>query len=143
IVLDYPRPMLYHIGTRKMDTLEEVDVDIGVPKPRRWEIRSAAECQTLLDSFDGFSEGLVVRDAQYRRQKWKRREYLLMHSARFLVGAETPCYAWVARSSEPGTMDADRLCLNVWLRSESSEFAAYFPEAMRRYGCVRALLEEE
>ncbi|CAE7581766.1 N4bp2l1 [Symbiodinium sp. CCMP2592] len=143
IVLDYPQAMLYHIGTRDMRTLKEIDVDIGVPRPKRWEIRSAKECQALLDSFHGFSEGLVVRDAKYRRQKWKRREYLLMHSARYLVGDDQPCYAWVARSSAAGTMDTDRLCLNVWLRSESSEFAAYFPEAMERYNLVQRLLEEE
>ena len=39
--------------------------------------------------------------------------YLLMHSARYLVGDDQPCYAWVARSSAAGTMDTDRLCLNA------------------------------
>ena len=39
--------------------------------------------------------------------------YLMMHSARFLVGDDRPCYAWVARSSEAGTMEMDRLCLNA------------------------------
>ncbi|CAE7550762.1 N4bp2l1 [Symbiodinium natans] len=141
IVLDYPQAMLYHIGTRDMRTLKEVDVDIGVPRPKRWEVRSATACQALLDSFHGFCEGLVVRDAKFRRQKWKRREYLLMHSARYLLGDEEPCYAWVARSSEAGRMNVDRLCLNVWLRSESSEFAAYFPEALERYHTVQRLLE--
>ena len=26
-------------------------------------------------------------------------------------------------------MEMDRLCLNVWLRREESEFSVYFPEA--------------
>ena len=129
VVLDYPEARLFHIGTRNMNTLQEVDVDIGVQQPRRWQVHCEKDCQALLDSFDGFAEGIVVRDAEYHRQKWKRREYLMLHSARMLVGSDEPCYAWVARCSNAGSMEMDRLCLNVWLRSEASEFAAYFPEA--------------
>ena len=32
-----------------------------------------------------------VRDAKYHRQKWKRREYVMLHSARMLVGGDGPC----------------------------------------------------
>ena len=39
----------------------------------RTEVRSSGECQALLDSLPGFVEGVVVRDAEFRRQKWKRR----------------------------------------------------------------------
>lgn len=91
IVLDYPKAMLFHIGTRNMETLEELQVDIGVPKPRQWTVRSTADCQAILDSFHSFSEGLVIRDAVYGRQKWKRREYLMLHSARMLAGGDEPC----------------------------------------------------
>ncbi|CAK8996699.1 unnamed protein product [Durusdinium trenchii] len=142
VVLDYPKAQLYHLGTRDMQTLQELDVDIGVPKPRRWTVRSRQECQSLLESFHSFAEGLVVRDASYCRQKWKRREYLLLHSARMLVGGDEPCYAWVARCSTAGALELDRLCLNVWLRREASEFAAYFPEAMKRYQEILKILEE-
>lgn len=38
-------------------------------------------------------------------------------------------YAWVARCSAAEQMEMDRLCLNVWLRREESEFSVYFPEA--------------
>ena len=60
VVLDYPKAMLYHIGTRNMETLQELDVDIGVQRPRRWTVRSRAECQAILDSFHSFAEGIVV-----------------------------------------------------------------------------------
>ena len=53
-------------------------------------------------------------------------------------------------------METDRLCLNVWLRCEKSEFAAYFPEvtciemidlhgsqALKRYEEIAKFLEEE
>ena len=57
VVLDYPKAQLYHLGTRDMQTLQELDVDIGVPKPRRWTVRSRQECQSLLESFHSFAEG--------------------------------------------------------------------------------------
>lgn len=60
VVLDYPKAMLYHIGTRNMETLQELDVDIGVQRPRRWTVRSRAECQAILDSFHSFAEGIVA-----------------------------------------------------------------------------------
>jgi len=40
-------------------------------------------------------------------------------------------------------MPIDRLCLNVWLRREQSEFEAYFPEARARYKTIVELLECE
>ena len=91
VVLDHPRAMLFHIGTRNMETLQELEMDIGVQRPRQWTVRNRAECQAILDSFHSFAEGLVVRDANYCRQKWKRREYLMLHSARMLVGGDEPC----------------------------------------------------
>ena len=91
VVLDYPKAMLFHIGTRNMETLQELETDIGIQRPRQWKVRSRAECQALLDTFHSFAEGLVIRDARYHRQKWKRREYLMLHSARMLVGGDAPC----------------------------------------------------
>eukprot|EP00434_Breviolum_minutum_P021011 symbB.v1.2.018537.t1/scaffold1482.1/size116129/2 len=141
VVLDYPKAMLFHIGTRNMETLQELETDIGIQRPRQWKVRSRAECQALLDTFHSFAEGLVVRDARYHRQKWKRREYLMLHSARMLVGGDAPCYAWVARCSAAGQMEMDRLCLNVWLRREESEFYVYFPEAIERYREISEILD--
>ena len=106
VVLDYPEPKIFHIGTRNMETLEELEVNIGVAKPKSWPVKSAQECQALLDSFHSFAEGVVVKDSEYRRQKWKRREYVMLHSARMLVGADGPCH--LTQTVLPCTL---RLCL--------------------------------
>ena len=39
IVIQYEKPMLYHLGTRDMLTLDELEIDIGVPKPRSFQFQ--------------------------------------------------------------------------------------------------------
>ncbi|CAF5030569.1 unnamed protein product, partial [Rotaria socialis] len=44
IVIQYDKPMLYHLGTRDMLTLDELDIDIGVSKPRSFQFLDLNEC---------------------------------------------------------------------------------------------------
>lgn len=94
---------------------------------------SLEACKRLLDSLPGQREGLVIRDAFFNRVKLKRPDYVLLHSC--TNGRSSPDYSWVARAAVSAShhMPVDRLCLNVWLRREASEFVAYFPEHRARY----------
>jgi len=141
IVLVPARPQLVHLATRNMHTLEEVEnVDAGLPKPTEWRVTSLDAARKLLDGLPGQREGLVVRDAAFRRIKLKRADYVMMHLS--ANGTNSPDYSWCARSavSAAARMPVDRLCLNVWLRNEASEFECYFPEHRARYRAIAAAL---
>jgi len=141
VVIPAKAPRLYHLGTRDMRTLEELnDVDIGLPRPQQWDCtRTLSMCQKLLDQLPGQREGLVIRDAGFRRMKLKRKDYVLLH---LCVNGSSPDYSWVARAAMNAAlaMSVDRLCLNAWLRNEGAEFVAYFPEHRPRYQVVASAL---
>lgn len=146
IVVAFESPGLYHLGTRDLHSLAEVHGDdIGVRRPREWKVASLLECRALLSSLD-LGEGLVLREgsaragaASPRRQKLKRPEYVWLHDCSCGGGAIDA--SWVARSARIDGMAVDRASLNVWLRREASEFAAYYPDLYRRFVEVSGLLE--
>lgn len=147
IVIAFESPGLYHLGTRDLRTLAEVHGDdIGVPRPREWVVSSLLECRALLSSLCDLGEGLVLREpharqhaASPRRQKLKRPEYVWLHDCS--CGGGSIDASWVARCARIDAMAVDRACLNVWLRDEASEFAAYYPDLYRRYVEVSAALD--
>lgn len=89
IVIKYPEAMLYHIGTRSNITGEELDIDIGMPKPKTYPLGTLDECVDSILSLNAntdhvASEGYVVVDANYHRVKVKTPEYVFAHH--FLKG---------------------------------------------------------
>merc|ERR1712146_485436 len=99
IVIPAATPRLYHIGTRDMSTLQEVVHDISLPRPAQWtrNVGSLSACRHLLDGLHGQREGLVIRDAAFRRLKLKRRDYVLLHG--LSNGPARSDYSWVARAA--------------------------------------------
>lgn len=85
IVIHYDETKLWHLGTRSNKTLQEVEVNIGIEKPKAYPITSMAECVVAVEALntknDVKFEGYVVHDAQYRRIKVKSPEYFLLHHA--------------------------------------------------------------
>lgn len=83
IVIKYPVPMLYHIGTRSNITGAESEVDIGMPKPRSFALSSLNDCiKASIELNQGDvvdSEGFVVVDKDYHRVKVKSPEYFALH----------------------------------------------------------------
>ena len=84
VVIDYPKTHLYHIGTRKL-TGEEVNEDIGIEKPKEYDIHTLEDCikaaEELNPNDEVEFEGFVVVDKDYHRIKVKSPEYILMHRA--------------------------------------------------------------
>lgn len=142
IVIPVQAPKLYHLATRNMKTLCEVEEDVGLARPQQWRVTSLHACRKLLDTLPGQREGLVVCDAAYRRLKLKRADYVMMHMV--ANGRSLPDYSWCARGAmwHASQMSVDRLCLNVWLRREESEFCAYFPEHRARYRAISDALSK-
>lgn len=110
IVIPYPEPALYHIGTRRMTDLKEVDVNIGVQKPKVYILNDEKDYQDLVSSFDDTHEGIVVRDKFYNRVKIK-----------------TPLYFQLHKMANNGNITLER-AIDIIKANEQSEFLAYFPQ---------------
>lgn len=88
VVVKYPKPHLYHIGTRNNISGQEMDSDIGIEKPKEYPLKSLDDCVTaageLNKSDDGQvhgvkKEGFVVVDGNWNRIKVKSPDYLMLH----------------------------------------------------------------
>ena len=88
VVVKYPKPHLYHIGTRSNISGQETDSDIGIEKPKEYPLKSLDDCVTaagkLNKSDDGQvhgvkKEGFVVVDGNWNRIKIKSPDYLMLH----------------------------------------------------------------
>ena len=84
VIINYPRTHLYHIGTRDLDG-KETDENIGIEKPKEYEIHSLDDCikaaEALNPEDEITNEGFVVVDKDYHRIKVKSPKYILMHRA--------------------------------------------------------------
>lgn len=86
VVVRYPKASLYHIGTRSRVSGRELEVDIGIKKPRSFPISSLEGClkaaaelnKDMKEGGDVSGEGFVVVDGSYNRVKVKSAEYLVM-----------------------------------------------------------------
>lgn len=110
VVIKYDKPIIYHIGTRDMTTLKEVEEDIGVVKPREYFFNSLSDCVECSRTLVEDQEGYVVRDAYFRRLKIKNPTYVLMHHM---------------ANNNRVTLE---YLLKLIIENESSEFLSYFPE---------------
>lgn len=79
IVCPQTKTRIVHIGTRDNRTCEEVEVDIGVEKPKEWKLSSLEDCIVKAKQFDYTQEGFVVRDRYYNRIKVKSEDYVRVH----------------------------------------------------------------
>ena len=129
IVIQYEKPMLYHLGTRDMVTLQELDVDIGVPKPRLFHFSCLNECLEHVNRMHFMEgEGMVACDLQtYERIKIKSPSYLLVHYRTVGVEKENK---------------QEHFCLLIWLQGEKQEYLNYFPESVDDYDRLEKQLEE-
>ena len=110
IVVPYEEPKLYHLATVNNATLEEINVDIGIEKPKEYKISSLAACQELVSNWGCDKEGVVVRDKFNNRIKVKGASYIRAHHMvnNYAVNIER--------------------ALNIILENETSEFLSYFPQ---------------
>ena len=79
VVVDYEEPQLFHILTRDNTTLEELNIDIGIPKPKFYFLENKKEYKKLVDSFDETHEGIVLQDKYNHRAKLKSPLYFELH----------------------------------------------------------------
>ena len=148
VVVAYPSPMLYHIGTRNSRTGEESDSDIGILKPRQYPLKSLQDCieaaERLNDGRDSVEfEGFVVVDADWHRVKIKSPDYLVRHRVGEISLSRKNALTLLLQ----GNLDLQELCE---LRPEASAILKYydwqleelFLAADRTAELARALYEE-
>ena len=128
IVIQYHQPMLYHLGTRDMSTLEELEIDIGVPKPRTFQFDNFSQCLQYVNQMQVLnSEGIVACDTNtYQRIKIKAPSYLIIHY--HTIGIDN-------QSKQ------EQFFLSIWLQAEKEEYFNYFPEYRTNYHRIEREIE--
>lgn len=110
IVIKYNKPCLFHLMTRDMPTLQEIDTEIGIPKPKKYKFSNEKDYRELVENMDDNNEGIVVCDSNFNRVKIKTRKYVELH-----------------RMANNGILTTER-ALTMILDNEIEEFLAYFPQ---------------
>lgn len=110
VVISYPETMIYHIGTRDNKTGKEINVDIGVRKPKQYNIHTLEDCIRCASDLPSDAEGYVVVDKYWRRVKIKNPIYLQLHR--------------MISNNQLQMKDAVKMILD----NEQNEFLSYFPE---------------
>ena len=110
VVIKYNDCNVWHIGTRNNNTLKEVEMDIGIKKPKEYFFNSIDDCIAASKELKPDQEGYVVRDKNFHRVKIKNPVYLLMH-----------------RSINNRVITLRRI-IDMIKENETNEFLSYFPE---------------
>jgi hypothetical protein len=108
IVVPYDSIDIYHIGTRDNATLQELETDIGIKKPRTYAFNSLNDLIEIASKLRYCEEGYVVKDKDYKRIKVKSPAYVAAHHL-------------ISGINEKGLLELMRT-------NEASEFLTYFPE---------------
>lgn len=119
VVVEYKEPKLFHILTRDNTTLEELNVDIGIPKPKTYFLENENEYKELVNSFDETHEGIVLQDKYNHRAKLKSKLYFELHR--------------MINNNQITT----ELVLDKIRTGEDSEFLTYFPEYEDYFGSIQ------
>ena len=108
VVVPYSDIDLFHIGTRCNRTLQEIEIDIGVKKPRTFSCNNIDDLIEMAAQLRYSEEGYVVKDKNYKRIKVKSPAYVAVHH---LISG----------------LNEKRL-LELLRTNEVAEFLTYFPE---------------
>ena len=79
VVVPYTKTEIYHIGTRNNITLEELNEDIGIQKPKEYDLHSLDDCLKTAEALPFSEEGYVVVDKFWNRVKIKSIAYVAAH----------------------------------------------------------------
>ena len=121
VVVPYELIDLYHIGTRDNITLKELEVDIGIKKPKTYQCNNLSDLIEMASKLRYCEEGYVVKDADYRRIKVKSPAYV---SVSHLISG----------------MNEKRL-LELLRANEVCEFLTYFSEYKRYIETLRLKID--
>lgn len=110
VVVPYKDIKVYHIGTRNNKTLEELNEDIGVQRPKHYNLHTLEECIETASKMPYNEEGYVVVDKNWNRVKIKSPQYVAVHHLK-----------------NNGDLNISSL-IQLIRANETEEFKIYFPE---------------
>jgi hypothetical protein len=121
VVKDYGRPTVFLLGLNDIyhgQELPEYLVDdeaqiLGIERPKTYSATNLAEVTSLLEALedtDELQEGVVIRDSNGMRFKWKTQRYVALH-----------------RLNDNGNILLARNLMTIALTGEVSETVVYFP----------------
>ncbi len=110
IIVPYSRNTLVHLLTRDMNTLAEVEHDIGIPKPRRYHFEN-------------------IHDIFYSlvNAPWTFQGYVLINETQDRLKIENPNYTYV-KELKGNNMNVKMRILQILHSRQKYEFLQYFPE---------------
>lgn len=123
VVVSYNDVAIYHIGTRNNETLEEMDIDIGVKKPRSYDLKTLDDCVAAAKEMSFNEEGFVVVDKNWNRVKVKSPAYVEVHHLK-------------------GNDELNiKSIIEMIKTNETDEFLSYFPEYEGAFNSIRERIE--
>ena len=124
VVIPYEDVEIYHIGTRDNTTLEELDVDIGIKKPKQFPLTTLEECIETASKLTYDHEGYVVVDKHWNRVKIK-----------------SPAYVAVHHIKNNGDVNIASI-IELIRTNETEEFLTYFPEYKNIVDLIKRKIEK-
>lgn len=121
IVVPYDIPAIYHIGTRDNVSLQEINIDLGVQKPKEYKFSTKEDCYAMAEKLPFSEEGYVVVDAEWNRVKVKSPAYLAVHHLRSNDGSVSP-----------------KRAVELIMTGEDIEFLSYYKEYTEYFEEMRA-----
>ena len=122
VVIPYLETKLYHIGTRDINSLQELNIDIGIEKPKEFSINTIEACIETATNLDRYHEGFVVVDSKWRRIKVKSPVYVAIHHILNSISSE-------------------RRIIDIILLGEDKEVKSYFPEYEDIFNTMRKKID--
>lgn len=134
VVVDYSTIDLYHIGTRVLATLREIEVDIGVKKPREYRFSSLDELFKTVNAFNPRErEGVVLtctKNDKILRLKIKSPEYIAIHHM-----------VEISDKHSRKKLPVDQLCVKLILEGNVDEFLLARPEMAEKIQDVKSRID--
>ena len=120
VVVPYENVEIYHIGTRDNKTLKELNLDIGIKKPKQYSLKTLEDCLNSASKLPYSEEGYVVVDKFWNRIKIKSSQYVAVHHLK-----------------NNGSVDIANV-VQLLRENEIGEFLTYFPEFTNRVNIIKA-----
>ena len=122
VVVPYAETKLYHTGTRDINSLQELNADIGIEKPKEYSIATIEACIEAAGNLDKYHEGFIVVDSKWRRIKLKSPLYVAIHHIL-------------------NNISSDKRIIDLIVSGEDSEVVAYFPEYADMFNSMRERID--
>jgi len=123
VVIEYKDIEIYHIGTRNNKTFEELNVDLGIKKPKVFNLSTLEDCLNSASQLPYNEEGYVVVDKYWNRIKIKSPQYVAVHHIKNNGDVNIASIVQLIRTNEIG------------------EFLTYFKEYEHNVNIVKSKIE--